>query len=146
VIEFTLKCDNGHRFESWFQSAASFEKLKAAGMVACSVCGSDAVEKALMAPSVVAGRATPSPAEPRAKTLSDPASPAEQALAELKKKIEANAEYVGTNFAREARQMHEGGAPERAIYGEAKPEEARKLMEDGVPVTPLPFRPNRKSN
>jgi len=146
VIEFTLKCDNGHRFESWFQSAASFEKLKAAGMVACSVCGSDAVEKALMAPSVVAGRTTPTPAEPRAKTLSDPASPAEQALAELKKKIEANAEYVGTNFAREARQMHEGGAPERAIYGEAKPEEARKLMEDGVPVTPLPFRPNRKSN
>lgn len=144
MIQFTLKCDQDHRFDSWFQSADAFDKLTSAGMVACSVCGSTEVEKALMAPSVRASRKTA--VAPEHPPLSAPASPAEQALAELKRKIEANSEYVGLNFAREARDIHEGNAPERAIYGEARPEEARKLLEDGVPVAPLPFLPNRKSN
>lgn len=153
MIQFTLKCDKDHRFDSWFQSASAFDKLQSAGMVACAVCGSTHVEKALMAPSVRDSRrkapASPEqaqPPQPRERPLSAPASPAEQAMAELKRQIEKNSEYVGVNFAREARQMHEGSAPERSIYGEAKPEEARKLIEDGVPVTPLPFLPNRKSN
>uniref|UniRef100_UPI003B516AD5 DUF1178 family protein n=1 Tax=Roseovarius indicus TaxID=540747 RepID=UPI003B516AD5 len=153
MIQFTLKCDQDHRFDSWFQSASAFDKLHAAGMVACAVCGSNHVEKALMAPSVRDSRrkakeapAAPEKAQPRERPLSAPASPAEQAMAELKRQIEKNSEYVGVNFVREARQMHEGSAPERSIYGEAKPEEARKLIEDGVPVTPLPFLPNRKSN
>lgn len=151
MIQFTLKCDQDHRFDSWFQSASAFDKLQSAGMVACAVCGSTHVEKALMAPNVRDSRrkATAAPekqAQPRERPLSAPASPAEQAMAELKRQIEKNSEYVGVNFVREARQMHEGSAPERSIYGEAKPEEARKLIEDGVPVTPLPFLPNRKSN
>ena len=149
MIKFTLKCENNHRFESWFQSADAFDKLKSAGMATCSVCGSDKVEKALMAPRVVAARkrAAPEPEADRPATpLSAPSSPAEQALAELKQKIEDNSEYVGMNFAQEARDMHEGIAPERSIYGEARADEARKLLEDGVPVTPLPFLPNRKSN
>lgn len=152
MIQFTLKCDQDHRFDSWFQSASAFDKLQSAGMVACAVCGSTHVEKALMAPSVRDSRrkakdtAQPAPEAPRQRPLSAPASPAEQAMAELRRQIEKNSEYVGVNFAREARQMHEGSAPERAIYGEAKPDEARKLIEDGVPVTPLPFLPNRKSN
>ena len=78
--------------------------------------------------------------------LTTPASPAEQALAKLKAHVEANSDYVGMEFASEARAIHEGDAPERSIYGEAKPDEARKLIEDGVPVAPLPFRPGRKSN
>lgn len=151
MIQFTLKCDKDHRFDSWFQSASAFDKLQSAGMVACAVCGSTHVEKALMAPSVRDSRrkrpqAPEAPDTPRQRPLSAPATTAEQALAELKRHVEKNSEYVGLNFAREARQMHEGTAPERSIYGEAKPEEARKLLEDGVPVAPLPFLPNRKSN
>jgi hypothetical protein len=78
--------------------------------------------------------------------LTAPAHPAEQALAEMRKKVEANSEYVGPKFADEARKMHLGDAPERAIYGEAKMEDAKKLIEDGVPVLPLPFKPNRSTN
>ena len=149
MIQFSLKCAEDHRFDSWFQSAKIFEKLRTRGMVTCAVCGSDDVEKALMAPRVRSSRKdAPDGAPPQAEggALSKPASPAEQAMAELRRKIEENSEYVGGNFAREARDMHEGITPERAIYGEARPEEARKLVEEGVPVAPLPFIPGRKSN
>ena len=72
--------------------------------------------------------------------------PAEQAIAEIKKRVEENAQYVGKEFAKEARAMHLGDLPERPIYGEAKAEEAKSLIDDGIPVTPLPFTPNRKTN
>lgn len=145
MIKFTLKCADDHVFDSWFQSSEAFDKLSGAGMVNCAVCGSDRVEKALMAPSV-RPRETSLAQPERPRPLDAPASPAEQALAALKRKVEENSEYVGLNFAREARDIHDGLAPERAIYGEARPEEARKLIEDGVPVTPLPFHSTRKSN
>ncbi|MEB8388709.1 DUF1178 family protein [Rhodobacteraceae bacterium KMM 6894] len=156
MIKFTLKCDKDHRFDSWFQSADAYDKLARAGMVSCAVCGSVDVEKSMMAPSVQASRskkstAPPAPSDitPPASTggaLSAPASPAEQALAQLRRKVEENSEYVGMNFARAARDIHDGAAPERAIYGEARLEDARQLIEDGIPVAPLPFRPSRKSN
>ena len=146
MIQFSLKCAEGHKFESWFQSADAFDKLRAAGHVACAVCGGTDVEKAVMAPRVSTARKKVRAEEPQERPLSAPASPAEQALAELKAHVEANSEYVGMEFAREARAMHDGDAPERAIYGEAKAEDARKLLEDGIPVAPLPFRPGRKSN
>jgi len=113
-------------------------------MVTCAICSSSKVEKTIMAPSVQSSRSKA--VEPAAPKLSTPSSPAEQALAALKKQVEDNSEYVGLNFAREARDIHEGVAPDRAIYGEAGPEDAKKLIEDGVPVTPLPFRPGRKTN
>jgi hypothetical protein len=152
MIQFTMKCDKGHRFDSWFQSSDAFDKLKAAGMVACTHCGSTRVEKAMMAPSVQASRGKPE--APGSETgpdttpgpLSAPANPAEHAMTELRKTIEDNADYVGLDFVREARDMHEGLSTERAIYGEAKPDEARQLIDDGVPVAPLPFVPGRKSN
>lgn len=98
-----------------------------------------------MAPQVTAARdAAPDAIKPGA--LSKPANPQEQALADLRKEVEANSDYVGMNFASEARAMHDGNTPERSIYGEAKPEEARKLIEEGIPVAPLPFMPNRKIN
>lgn len=152
MIQYTLKCSKDHRFDSWFQSAAAFDKLKGAGMVSCAICGNTAIEKAIMAPRVRPARsasvAPPQEAETTAPTptLSAPASPAEQAVADLKKHVEENSDYVGESFAKEARAMHDGDAPERAIYGEAKLEEAKALIEDGIPVTPLPFRPGRKSN
>ena len=153
MIEFTLTCDKGHRFDSWFQSASAFDKLHGAGHVTCAVCGSSDVAKALMAPRVQASRAsaeTPNeatPDNPPSKgPLSAPTNDAAKAMAELRRKVEDNSDYVGLNFAREARDIHDGTAPERPIYGEAKPDEARKLIEDGIPVTPLPFIPGRKSN
>ena len=144
MIQFTLKCANDHRFDSWFQSSSAFDKLQAAGHVSCAVCGSNEVSKAMMAPRVSTSD-TPEtlPALPK---LSEPASPAEQALAEMRKFVEKNSDYVGTNFATEARAIHDGDAPARPIWGETKGEEAKELIEDGVPVAPLPFTPTRKSN
>lgn len=144
MIRFSLRCDQDHSFESWFQSADGFDKLNAAGMVACAICGSTKVEKALMAPVVRAARNTEgAEADPQ---LGLPKSDMEQAIAALRKHIEANSDYVGMNFAAEARAMHEGTTPERAIYGEAKAADARALIEDGIPVAPLPFLPPRKTN
>lgn len=149
MIQYTLKCSQDHRFDSWFQSAEAFDKLKAAGMVTCSICGDSSVEKAIMAPRVRPSRSAAKTTEAPAandKPLSQPANPAEQALSDMRKQVEENSDYVGSNFATEARAMHVGDAPERSIYGEAKPEEAKSLIEDGVPVVPLPFVPGRKSN
>lgn len=147
MIQYSLKCAQGHRFDSWFQSAEGFDRLAAAGLVACAVCGGSDVEKAMMAPRVRPVRDTAAaPPDRPAGPLSQPAHPAEQALAELRRRIEKNADYVGRNFAAEARAIHAGEAPERSIYGEARPEEARKLIEDGIPVAPLPFLPNRKAH
>ncbi len=92
-----------------------------------------------MAPSV-------SSAAPAESPLSAPASPAEQALAELRRRIEAQSENVGRNFATEARRIHGGESPERAIIGEARPAEARALIEDGIPIAPLPWSSGRRSN
>ncbi len=138
MIQYALKCDAGHGFDSWFQSADAYDKLQASGHVACAVCGSTQVEKALMTPRVNAA--------PTAPLRAEPATPPEKALAELKAHVERNADYVGKDFSVEARAMHDGEAPGRAIWGEAKPEEAKALIEDGVPVAPLPFRPTRKTN
>ena len=144
MIRYALSCTDGHGFESWFQSAEAFDRLLTAGHVTCAVCGSAEVSKVLMAPSVRPGRkAAPAPAAP---SLSEPASDAEKAITAMRRQIEANSDYVGLNFAAEARAIHDGDAPERAIYGEARMDEARKLLEDGVKVAPLPFLPTRKAN
>ena len=136
MIRYTLKCAADHAFDSWFPSAAGYDSLKAAGHVACPTCGDTAVEKALMAPRVALGQGD----------LTAPQSDAEKAMADLRRKVEENSEYVGVNFVAEARKMHEGTVPERSIYGEAKPAEAIKLLEDGVPIAPLPFMSGRKAN
>jgi len=149
MIRYALKCSEDHGFDSWFQSAEAFEKLLGSNMVACPVCGSDKVEKAIMAPRVRPARSKAQlPAKPAAPKpdLTTPATEAEQALAKLRKEVEKNSDYVGLSFASEARKMHDGEVPHRSIYGEAKPDEAKKLIEDGVPVAPLPFIPNRKTN
>lgn len=146
MIQFTLKCTNDHRFDSWFQSGSAFEKLHKAGMVSCAVCGSTDVSKAMMSPRVSTADKPDAPVPAPKPNLTAPASPAEQALAEMRKYVEKNSDYVGKDFATEARAIHDGSAPERAIWGEAKGEDAKKLIEDGVPVAPLPFTPTRKSN
>jgi len=151
MIKFTLKCADGHEFESWFQSTTAFDKLRKSGMISCAVCGKTGVEKALMTPRVQAGR-TAAPAATGTEAPTAPAetplarTDAERRIAALRRKIEATADYVGTDFATRARAIHDGSAAPRPIYGEARADEARKLVEDGVPVAPLPFMPKRKSN
>ncbi|MEX0307960.1 MAG: DUF1178 family protein [Ruegeria sp.] len=151
MIQYALKCSKGHSFDSWFQSAAAFDKLSAAGMVTCAVCGCDKVEKAVMTPRVRPARKV-SAKNDRTSVSADqinmvtPTPEIEEVLVELRRKVEENSDYVGKDFASEARKIHLGDAPERAIYGEAKPEEAKSLIEDGVPVAPLPFVPSRKTN
>ncbi len=148
MIRYSLQCGKGHGFDSWFQNADAFNALARAGQLACPVCGDAAVEKGLMAPAVAPARkAEAAQAATAGKPgLTAPASELEEALAEIRRRVEADSEYVGMNFVAEARAMHEGEAPERSIYGEARPEEARKLLEEGVPVAPLPFLPSRKAN
>ena len=143
MIRYTLKCPEAHDFESWFQSADAYESLRAGGRVTCPTCGATEIEKTLMAPSVRPARKTE--AAPR-HSLTQPETEREQAMARLKAEIEAKSDYVGMNFVAEARKIHAGDAPERSIYGEAKPEEAKKLLEDGIPVAPLPFMPKRRTN
>lgn len=144
MIRYSLKCDAGHGFESWFQSADAYAALQQAGQVSCPVCGASKVEKELMAPAVRPGRKADAAAP--APSLREPASEVEAALAALRKQIEENSEYVGMNFAAEARRIHAGEAPDRAIHGEARPEEAKRMIEEGLPVAPLPFLPQRKVN
>ncbi len=152
MIRYTLKCQNDHRFESWFQSAEAFETVRAQGFATCPSCGSFEVEKTLMAPTVRPARqaslrsnetSTPAPSQPMAA----PADPdIADAVKKLREHVEKNSEYVGDRFAKEARAIHEGDSPHRAIYGEARPDEARKLAEDGIPALPLPFIPRQKTN
>jgi hypothetical protein len=144
MIHYSLKCDDDHGFESWFASAGAFDALLSSGRVSCPICGSARVEKALMAPSVRPGRDRPEPVHP--KTLKAPSSDVEKAITALRRQVEENADYVGLNFAAEARAIHDGEVEARSIYGEARPDEARRLIEDGVPVAPLPFLPQRKAN
>jgi len=152
MIQFTLRCPADHRFDSWFSSAEAFDSLQAAGHISCAVCGAAGVEKAVMAPRVQASRDRAAPVQPDrprdapARPLAAPASPAEQALDELRRRIEARTEDVGRNFAAEARAIHEGEAPDRPIRGEARLDEAKSLLEDGVPVMPLPFPARRRTN
>lgn len=154
MIQYTLKCDQDHSFDSWFQSSAAFETLKKSGHVTCAICGSVSVEKAIMAPRVVSARKkaaelpaapveTPAPEKPMGMV---PDESMQKALQEMKKQVEENSDYVGKDFAKEARSMHLGETPERAIYGETNAQEAKSLIEDGVPVMPLPFTPTRKTN
>lgn len=155
MISYSLKCENGHVFDSWFQSAAAFDTLRDGGHVTCAVCGSGSVDKALMAPLVVSGRkkatkdaevTAPDHGATRRPMVATPDPEMTRKLAEMKRQVEANSDYVGRDFAREARSMHLGDAPERSIYGEANAAEAKALVEDGVPVLPLPFTPTRKTN
>ncbi|MEM0977726.1 MAG: DUF1178 family protein [Pseudomonadota bacterium] len=138
MIKYTLKCDQGHSFESWFDSAAAYDKVKTAGLVACSICGSTNVEKSLMTPQVST--------KPEKTDLKKPISDIEKEIQALRAKVEANSDDVGTKFASEARAMYYGEKPQRSIYGQAKPEETKSLLDEGVPVAPLPWGPKTSAH
>ena len=148
MIRYDLKCADGHEFEAWFASSAADDKLAAVGMVTCSLCGSDKVEKALMAPRVPkkGNSKTEHPAPTPEPSLTAPVgAEVEKKLAALREEVEKNSDYVGDKFAAEARKMHTGDSEARAIHGEATLADAKSLIDDGVPVAPLPFAPKRNS-
>ena len=158
MIRYTLRCERDHAFESWFQSSAAYETQEKRKLVTCPVCGSAEVERAIMAPRIVSkkGRdsAAPAPAPAAPTDVTAPAStPLMMAqerelrakLKELRDHIVKNADNVGERFPNEARKMHYGDIEHRPIYGEASPEEARSLIEEGVEVSPLPVLPDDRN-
>jgi len=135
MIRFALRCEAGHAFDAWFASGGAFDDQQRRGLVACAVCGSAKVEKALMAPAVRAERK----AEPVDLVKADPRAAAfREMLREVRRQVLANSEDVGDKFPEEARRIHYEEAPERSIYGKASPEEATALHEEGIEVHPLP--------
>jgi len=133
MIHFTLHCEREHDFEGWFRSNDDFDAQVEKHLVACPVCGSHSVSKALMSPSVTTGRQKEKMAVAMSKMASE--------LREMAKKVRDNADYVGGDFAEEARKIHFGEAKKRGIYGEASHGEVKSLLEDGVDVMPLPVFP-----
>jgi len=154
MIRYALICDNAHDFESWFASSAGFEDQVKRGFVTCPVCNSAKVARAVMAPNVARTDLGPKAPQPAAEASAPAAAvPAPVALMSEKEKafremvtalhrhVSENAEHVGKSFADEALKIHHGEAEERAIYGEATPDDARMLHEEGVDFLPLPRLP-----
>ena len=142
MIRYNLRCERGHSFESWFQSSAAYDSQVKRKLVTCAVCGSAKVEKAIMAPQIAGSKKRGTPASEDSPT-SMPAMMAEDRemraeLRELHDHLVKNADNVGGQFPNEARKMHYGDIEHRPIYGEASPEEAKSLIEEGVEVGSLP--------
>lgn len=142
MIRYRLHCEDGHSFDSWFRDSAAFDALRAAGQLACAVCGSATVDKAIMAPAVRSATGEDD-AGPTTALSAPPDNDLHRALSRLRAELEAKADYVGPRFAVEARRLHAEAEPVRPIWGEATREEARALLEDGIPVAPLPPLPRR---
>ncbi|MER2604519.1 MAG: DUF1178 family protein [Siculibacillus sp.] len=155
MIHYTLVCDREHGFEGWFRSSADFDEQVAAGLVSCPVCGSVAVTRGLMAPSVQSGRGREErenrdePAEGtkrQAVMMPDRTQKMMlEAMREIRKKVTENATYVGDRFAEEARRMHHGEVEHRGIYGEATAEEVQTLAEEGIEFQALPQLPEDRN-
>ena len=158
MIQYALACDKGHTFESWFQNSAAYDKQAKRGLVSCPLCGSDKVEKAIMAPRlarkdkstpVVAPMEESSPPPAEAPTPVAMISPQEQEfrrkLKELRDHLTANADNVGKKFPEVARKMHYGEIEHRSIFGEASPQDAKELHEEGIEFHPLPVLPEERN-
>lgn len=136
MIVFDLKCRNAHVFEAWFGSSGDYDDQCARGLVACPICGDGAIVKAVMAPAISTG-GSPTPQVPGVAPEVVKAAMAE--LATIQKKALEGSQWVGGQFATRARAMHEGVEDHAPIHGQATPEEAKSLVDDGVKVAPLPF-------
>jgi hypothetical protein len=156
MIRYNLRCDRGHAFESWFQSSQAYETQEKRRLVNCPSCGSAKVERAIMAPQIVSKKSrdlsvtAPAAATEATTPASTPLMMAQERelrakLRELRDHIVKNADNVGERFPNEARKMHYGDIEHRPIYGEASPEEARSLIDEGVEVSPLPVLPDDRN-
>ena len=140
MIRYALLCEHGHDFEGWFGASADFDDQQARGLIECPVCATQAVRKAIMAPAVSGTRKRPAdqgPAQTQAMMM--------EAMGRIRQHVEDNFDDVGDTFAREARAINEGRSEDRGIYGQATPAEVRDLVEDGVPIAPLPPEPIKKT-
>ena len=160
MIRYALRCDQAHDFESWFADSAAYDKQIKRKLVACPRCGSTKVDKAIMAPRLAGARKRAAAAEPRidVPAVADKAqattpvamiSPQEQELRtkfkELRDHLTKNADHVGAKFPEEARKMHYGEIEHRSIYGEASPDDAKGLAEEGIEFHPLPILPEERN-
>ncbi len=160
MIKYALICDADHDFESWFPDSASYDKQVKRGLVTCPVCDSAKISKAIMAPNVARkdkdrvivadNDDAPTPAAPAQPAqnialLDEQQQQLRGMIRELHEKIVANTDDVGENFPEEARKMHDGETPARSIRGKASFEEARELLEDGIPVLPIPDLPEERN-
>ena len=153
MIRYALTCDSNHNFESWFQDSAAYDQQAKRGLIACPVCGSSKVDKAIMAPRLASSKSRDAPVElPAAAEEKNPVamlSPREQEirkkLKELREHLTKNADHVGPKFPEEARKMHYGEIEHRSIYGEASPDEAKALAEEGIEFHPLPVLPDERN-
>ena len=143
MIRYDLICDSAHQFDGWFRDSSAYDAQVGRGLVSCAVCGSSKIAKQIMAPGIAAKSNRRSGAPQ--KMMAGPVDPKAQALIkmmrEMRKAVEANAEYVGSDFAEEARKIHYAEAEQRGIYGEATGEEAQALVDEGIEVHPLPRLP-----
>jgi hypothetical protein len=156
MIRYTLQCAQNHTFESWFANSAAYDKQAKRALIACPICNSTKVEKAIMAPRLGRGEPAateaPAPMPVSAEAPSGPptsvamTTPMEREirtkLKELREHIVKNADYVGRGFPEQARKIHYGETEHRSIYGEATPEEVKELHEEGVAFHPLPVLPD----
>ncbi|HKN09880.1 MAG TPA: DUF1178 family protein [Pseudomonadota bacterium] len=166
MIRYALACECGHTFESWFASSMAYDKQVKRGLVACPVCSSSKIDKAIMAPRLSGARKrddgpaptaagdAPVPAPAAATTEETPAPVAivppherelRKKLKELREHLTRNADYVGRKFPEEARKMHYGELDRRSIYGEATPDQAKELHEEGIEFHPLPVLPDERN-
>ena len=162
MIRYSLACEHGHEFESWFANSSTYDKQAKRGLVACPMCGSTKVEKAVMAPRLARSDKAIDVPEPDPASAAPPAAPRPQGpepvamispqerelrakLKELRDHLVKNAENVGRKFPEQARKMHYGEVEHRSIYGEASPQEAKELHEEGIEVQPLPFLPDERN-
>lgn len=139
MIRYSLVCDQAHEFEGWFSESADFDRQKASGFLSCPICSSSSISKSLMAPMVATARLK----EERQMVAHDAAQ--REAYLKLKEAVaavRANSEDVGERFPEEARKIHYGEADARGIIGNASPDEARALIDEGIEIAPLPILPD----
>ena len=137
MIRYQLVCKKEHSFEGWFRDSAAYDQQAKKKLVTCPTCGTTKVEKAPMAPAV-SKKSELAVAAQKAKAM-------KEFVLNLRKQVEENAEYVGERFPNEARAIHYGDAEERQIYGEATLQDAKDLIEEGIPVAPIPSLPRADS-
>lgn len=154
MIKYDLRCEQGHAFESWFQSSSAYDSQRKRKLVACPSCGSVKIEKAIMAPRLAGTRKrgrveAPSEAAPVEATAPSLVMTQElelrAKLKELRDHVVKNADNVGERFPNEARKMHYGDIEHRPIYGEASADEAKSLIDEGIEVMPLPVLPEDRN-
>jgi hypothetical protein len=153
MIHYQLRCGAAHEFDGWFKDSVGFERQAKRGLVTCPVCADTNVTRALMAPGIPRkGRNEMVVAEP--VPVPAPAKPAaggvipdtvRAVLQKLRSEVEKHCDYVGNDFAEEARRIHHGETEPRGIYGESTDEEAEALADEGIDIARIPWLPRTDS-